>query len=170
MRLLEWSWRGNSQLKITSWLYHSRQSLNINWTGNSTLRRILDNSLVSSPTHYHTKSHSTNAILSNQATLNVHSSLDFHTIRSTLIIGITLFITFVSFKPKVIFWMSLVDSTAFRFTTNAASLLFVDSIRRLVKLSYNNTFTHYLVYTQSISLSYLSTNTFFRRSTTNCLF
>ena len=90
-------------------------------------------------------------ILSNQTTLNVHRSLDFHTTRSTLISGITLFITCVSFKPKVIFWMSLVDSTAFRFTTNAACLLFVDSIRELVKFSpisvsqflqYNTTFTH----------------------------
>ena len=92
-------------------------------------------------------------ILSNQATLNVQSSLDFHTTRSILINGITLFITFVSFKPKVIFWMSLVDSTVFRFTTNAACLLFVDSIRELVKFSpitvsqilqYNTTFTHNL--------------------------
>ena len=31
--------------------------------------------------------------------------------------------------------MSLVDSTAFRFTMNAACLLFVDSIRELVKFS-----------------------------------
>ena len=31
--------------------------------------------------------------------------------------------------------MSLVDSTASRFTTNAACLLFVDSIRELVKFS-----------------------------------
>ena len=47
--------------------------------------------------------------------------------------------------------MSLVDSTAFRFTTNAASLLFVDSIPELVKFSpitvsqflqYNTTSTH----------------------------
>ena len=47
--------------------------------------------------------------------------------------------------------MSLVDSTAFRFTTNAACQLFVDSIRELVKFSsitvpqflqYNTTFTH----------------------------
>ena len=47
--------------------------------------------------------------------------------------------------------MSLVDSTAFRFNTNAACLLFVDSIRELVKFSsktvsqflqYNTTFTH----------------------------
>ena len=47
--------------------------------------------------------------------------------------------------------MSLVDSTAFRFTTNAACLLFVDSIRGLVKFSpitvslflqYNTTFSH----------------------------
>ena len=90
-------------------------------------------------------------ILLNQATLNVHSSLDFHTTRSTFISGITLSITFVSFKPKVIFWMLLIDSTAFRFTTNAACLLFVDSIRELVKFSpitvsqflqYNTTFTH----------------------------
>ena len=72
-------------------------------------------------------------ILWNQATLNVHSSLDFHTTRRTLII--TLFITFVRFKPKVIFWMSLVDSAAFRFTTNAACLLFIDSIRGLAKFS-----------------------------------
>ena len=73
-----------------------------------------------------------------------------HTTRS-LISGITLFITFMNFKPNVIFWMSLVDSTAFRFTTNAACLLFVDSIRELVKfypitvsqfLQYNATFTH----------------------------
>ena len=73
------------------------------------------------------------------------------TTRSTLISGITLFITFVSLKPKVIFWVSLVVSTAFRFTTNAACLLFVDSIRELVKFSpitvlqflqYNTTFTH----------------------------
>ena len=70
---------------------------------------------------------------------------------STLISDITLFITFVSFKPKVIFWMSLVDSTAFRFITNAVCLLFVDSIRELVKFSpitvsqflqYNTTVTH----------------------------
>ena len=49
------------------------------------------------------------------------------------------------------FWMSLVDSTAFRFTTNAACLLFVYSIRELVKFSpitvskflqYDTTFTH----------------------------
>ena len=58
------------------------------------------------------------------------------------------------FRPcarKVIIWMSFVDSTAFRFTTNAACLLFVDSIRELVKFSpipvsqfleYNTTFTH----------------------------
>ena len=47
--------------------------------------------------------------------------------------------------------MSLVDSTAFRFTTNAAYLLFIDSIRELVKFSpitvsqflqYNTTSTH----------------------------
>ena len=47
--------------------------------------------------------------------------------------------------------MLLVDSTAFRFTTNAASLLFVDSIRELLKFSpitvsqflqYNTTSTH----------------------------
>ena len=47
--------------------------------------------------------------------------------------------------------MSLVDSTAFRLTTNAACLLFVDSIRELVKFSpisvsqflkYNTTVTH----------------------------
>ena len=47
--------------------------------------------------------------------------------------------------------MSLVDATAFRFTTNAACLLFVDSIRELVKFSpmtvsqflqYNTTSTH----------------------------
>ena len=31
--------------------------------------------------------------------------------------------------------MSLVDSTAFRFTTNAACLLFIDSIHELVKFS-----------------------------------
>ena len=45
----------------------------------------------------------------------------------------------------------MVDSTAFRFTTNAASLLFIDSIRELVKFSpitvsqflqYNTTSTH----------------------------
>ena len=47
--------------------------------------------------------------------------------------------------------MLLVDSTAFRFTTNAVRLLFVDSIREFVKLSpitvsqflqYNTTFIH----------------------------
>ena len=47
--------------------------------------------------------------------------------------------------------MSSVDFTAFRFITNAACLLFVDSIRGLVKFSpitvwqflqYNTTFTH----------------------------
>ena len=47
--------------------------------------------------------------------------------------------------------MSLVDSIAFRFPTNAACLLFVDSIRGLVKLSlitvsqflqYNTSFTY----------------------------
>ena len=47
--------------------------------------------------------------------------------------------------------MSLVDSTAFRFTTNAACLLFIDSICGLVKFSpitvsqflqYSTTFTH----------------------------
>ena len=47
--------------------------------------------------------------------------------------------------------MSLVDSTAFRFTTNAACLLYVDSICGLVKFSpitvsqflqYNTSFTH----------------------------
>ena len=90
-------------------------------------------------------------MFSNQAAPNVYSSLDFHTIRSTLIIGITLLTTLVSFKPKVIFWISLVDSTAVRFTTNAVCLLFVDSTRRLAKFSpitvsqflqYNTTFTH----------------------------
>ena len=74
-----------------------------------------------------------------------------YTTRSTLISGITLFIAFVSFKPKVGFWTSLVDSTAFRFATNAASLLFLDSIRELVKFSpipvsqflqYNSTSAH----------------------------
>ena len=47
--------------------------------------------------------------------------------------------------------MSLVDATAFQFTTYTACLLFVDSIRELVKFSpitvsqflqYNTTFTH----------------------------
>ena len=47
--------------------------------------------------------------------------------------------------------MSLEDCTAFRMITNAACLLFVDSIREIVKFSpitvsqflqYNNTFTH----------------------------
>ena len=52
-----------------------------------------------------------------------------------VIIGISLLTTLVSFKPKVIFWMSLVDFTAFRFTTNSACLLFVDSIRGLLKFS-----------------------------------
>ena len=73
------------------------------------------------------------------------------TTKSTLISGITLSITIVSFKQKVIFSMSLVDSTAFRFTTNTPCLLFVDTIRELVKFSpitvaqflqYNTTFTH----------------------------
>ena len=86
-----------------------------------------------------------------RTTTNVHSSLDFHTIRSTLIIGITILTTLVSFKPKDIFWISLVDSTAVRFTTNAVCLLFVDSIRGLAKFSsitvsqflqYNTSFTH----------------------------
>ena len=49
--------------------------------------------------------------------------------------------------------MSLVDSTAFRFTTNAACQVFVDSIRELVKFSpitvsqflqYNTTSRHNL--------------------------
>ena len=57
----------------------------------------------------------------------------------------------MSFKLKVIFWISLVDSTATRFTTNAVCLLFVDSIRGLAKFSritvsqflqYNTSFTH----------------------------
>ena len=68
-----------------------------------------------------------------------------------VIIGITLLTTLVSFKPKVIFWMLLIDSTAFRFTTNGACLMFVDSIYGLAKFSpiivsqflqYNTSFTH----------------------------
>ena len=68
-----------------------------------------------------------------------------------VIISITLLTTLVSFKPKDVLWMLLVDSTAFRFTTNTACLLFVDSIRGLVKysritvsqfLQYNTSFIH----------------------------
>ena len=69
--------------------------------------------------------------------------------------------------------MSLVDSTAFRFT-NAACLLFVDSIRELVKFSPTPCHNFYsitlLLHTIHFSQLSRSTNTFFRTKTTNCFF
>ena len=63
----------------------------------------------------------------------------------------------------IIFWISLVDSTAFRFTTNAACLLFIDSIRDLVKFSslIVSQFLQYTTFTHNPFLSVIEALTHF---------